>query len=155
MQGGRLPRCGGVRREDDFLHAGVRGGHPLEQLRELEILRVDPVDRREGSAEDVVDAVVLVGALHRDHVARLLDDADQALVPARVLADPTALLVGEVEAAIAQADPLLDLADRLGESRGVLRGRSQDVEGEPLGRALNRRPGSFESSVTSRWTGGA
>ena len=62
--------------------------------------------------------------------------------------------VGEVEAHLAQADPLLDLADRVGERERVLLAGAQQVEGEPL-RGAAADPGSFESSVISRWTGGA
>ena len=74
-------------------------------------------------------------ALDRDDVAGLLDDADHARVAALVGADPAARAVGEVEADLAQADALLDLADRLGERGGVLRRRAQDVQRQALRRA--------------------
>jgi hypothetical protein len=77
-----------------------------------------------------------VRALDRDHVAGLLDDADQARVAALVLADAAAGLVGEVEADLAQPDPLLDLADGVGQRVGVVGVGAQDVEGQALGRAL-------------------
>ena len=101
----------------------------------MQVLGVDPVDRGERAAEHVVDARVLVRALHRDHVGGLLDDADQAVIAARVLADAAARLVGQVEADLAEADLLLHLADRLGQRDGVLGGGAEDVEGEPLGGA--------------------
>ena len=53
-----------------------------------------------------------------------------------VLADPAARTLGEVEADLAQPDPLLDLTDRVGEREGVRVVRAQDVEGEPLGGPL-------------------
>src|SRR5262249_7296790 len=90
---------------------------------------------RKCAAEHVVGAVVLVRALHRDHVAGLLDDTDERLVAARILADAAALLVGQVEADLAEPDPLLDLADGVRQRLGVLTGGAQDVEGEPLRRA--------------------
>jgi hypothetical protein len=77
-----------------------------------------------------------VRALDRDHVARLLDDADEVGVTALVLADAAARLVGQVEADLAQPDPLLDLADGVGQRVGVVGVRAQDVEGEALRRAL-------------------
>src|SRR5206468_1250488 len=43
---------------------------------------------------------------------------------------------GQVEAHLAQADALLDLADRVGERVGVVGALAQDVEGEALGGAL-------------------
>jgi hypothetical protein len=73
-----------------------------------------------------------VRALDRDHVAGLLDDADEAGVATLVLADAAARLVGEVEADLAEADALLDLPDRVGQRIGVLGVGAQDVEGEAL-----------------------
>src|SRR5690606_38603569 len=109
---------------------------PAVQLLDLQVLRIDAVDRAERAAEDVIAPVVLVRALDRDDVAGLLDDADQPRVAPLVLADAAARLVGEVEAHLAQADALLDLPDRVGQ-RGRLLGRApQDVERQALGGAL-------------------
>ena len=104
--------------------------------RDLQVLGIDAVDRRQRAAEHVVEAAVLVGALDRDHVGGLLDDADQRAVAARVLADLAARSLGEVEADLAEPDLLLDLADRVGERAGVGVVGAQDVEGEPLRGAL-------------------
>jgi hypothetical protein len=76
-----------------------------------------------------------VGALDGDDVAGLLDDADLPRVAALVRANPAARAVGEVEADLAEADLLLDLADRVGQRVGVLGVGAQDVEGQPLGGA--------------------
>src|SRR5205085_7327473 len=65
------------------------------------------------------------------------DDADQRGVTALVLADPAPRAVGEVEAHLAQADPLLDVANRLGQRAGLLVGRAQEVKREPLRRAIS------------------
>src|SRR5581483_3661872 len=116
--------------------AHAAGLHALDELGDPEVLGVHAVDRRQGAAEHVVEAAVLARALDRDHVGRLLDHADEGSVAARVLADPAARPLGEVEADLAEPDPLLDLADRLGERERLLAGRPQDVEGEPLRRAL-------------------
>ena len=94
------------------------------------------VDRRERAAEHVVEPAILACALDRDHVGGLLDDADQRRVAALVLADPALLALGEVEADLAQPDLLLDLANRVGEAERLGVVGSQDVEREPLGRAL-------------------
>src|SRR5262249_23213721 len=103
--------------------------------------------------EHVVDAVVLVRALHRDHVAGLLHDADQPMIAARVLADPAARLVGEVEAHLAQTDPFLDLADRICERTGVFVGGAKDVEGEPL-RGAVAHPGQLRELGDEALDGG-
>ena len=128
--GGRLAGGGRVGREHDLGHLGVaRAG---DQLGDLQVLRVDPVDRRERPAEHVVEPAVLVSALDRDHVGGLLDDTDRGAVPARVLADLAARALGEVEADLAESDLLLHLADRVGERPGLGVLGAQDVKGEPL-----------------------
>ena len=125
-----------VRREHDLAHRRVGALDARVELGDLEVLRLDAVDRRERAAEHVVAAAVLVRALDRDHVAGLLDDADQRGVAALVLADRAARALGQVEADLAEADPLLDVADRLRERVGVLGRRAQQVEREPLRRAV-------------------
>jgi hypothetical protein len=85
----------------------------------------------------VVATGELVRALERDHVARLLDHADQLRVATTVLADPAPRVDREVEADLAAPDGLLDLADRLGEPERLVVGRAQKVEGQTLGRALS------------------
>jgi hypothetical protein len=77
-----------------------------------------------------------VRALDGDHVARLLHDADQRGVPAIVEADRAARALGQVEADLAEADALLDVADRVGQRMGVLRRGAQQVEREALGGAV-------------------
>src|SRR5205823_3976315 len=83
--------------------------------------------RRQRAAGHVVAAGELVRALDGDDVAGLLDDADDRAVAALVLADAAARAVGEVEAHLAQADALLDLADRVGQGVGVAGRLAQDV----------------------------
>ena len=93
---------------------------PGDELGDLQVLRVDAVDRRERPAEHVVEAPVLVGALDRDHVGGLLDDADQGRVAAGVVADLAPRPLREVEADLAEADLLAHLADRVGEADRVV-----------------------------------
>ena len=88
---------------------------PAQQLVDPQVLGLDAVERRERAAEHVVEAAVLVRALERDHVDRLLDDADDGAVAARVEADRAELLLGQVAALAAEADALLDLLDRVRE----------------------------------------
>ena len=105
------------------------------ELVDPQVLGVDAVDRRQRAAEHVVAPAELVRALDRDDVAGLLDDADHRAVTPLVLADRAARPLGEVEADLAEADLLLDVADRVGERDRVLRRAAQDVEREPLRRA--------------------
>jgi hypothetical protein len=80
--------------------------------------------------------VELARALDRNHVARLLDDADRGCLAPLVLADAAGVLGGEVEADLAMPDRGLDLADGIGQTERLLLGDAQDVEREPLRRAL-------------------
>ena len=128
---------------------------PAVELRQPEVLGLDAVDRRQRAPEDVVAAAELVGALDRDHVAAASSTTQSvARVAALVEADRAARALGEVEADLAERDLLLDLADRQGE---------REASSFEVRRTWNARrwavrlpiPGSFESSVTSRWRGGA
>ncbi len=121
-----------VRGEHDLADRRVGLLHARVELRDLEVLRLDAVDRGERAAEHVVAAVVLVRPLDRDHVARLLDDADQRRVAPLVGADRAARALGEVEADLAEPDLVLDVADRVRERMRVLRRRAQHVEGQAL-----------------------
>jgi hypothetical protein len=80
----------------------------------------------------VVAAVELVGALDRDHVAGLLDHTQHRRLAPLVLADAAGGIGRQVEADLALAHGLLDLADGFGQRQGVLVGGAQQVEGEPL-----------------------
>ena len=126
---------------------------PAQQLGDLQVLGVDPVDRREGAAEHVVEAAVFVGALDRDHVGRLLDHADRRPVAVRVGADPAERALGEVEALLAEADLLLHFADR--RRRAPKASSSGARRRWKASRCAVRWPipGSRESSATRRASG--
>ena len=80
----------------------------------------------------MVEPAVLVRALDRDQVGRLLDDSDDCVVAPRVAADLAGLLLGQVPALTAEADALLDLGDRGGQRAGLVLRDAQEVEREPL-----------------------
>src|SRR5215213_2333364 len=134
VMGRRLARGRGVGRDHDLAHLALLDTSP--QLGDLQVLRVDAVDRRQRPAEHVVEAAELVRPLDGDDVGGLLDDADHRPVAAVVLADRAARAFGEVEADLAEADLLLHLADRVGERQRVVVGGTEHVEGEALRGAL-------------------
>src|SRR6478609_4501354 len=74
------------------------------------VLEVDAVDRRQRATQHVVDAAVLMGALDRNHVARVLDHADHGAVAPGIRADRAERPLREVEALLADPDLLLHLA---------------------------------------------
>ena len=129
----RLPRHVRVRREHDLLDAVPLDA--ADQLVDAQMLWIDAVDRRERTAEDVVEAAEFAGALNRDQVDGLLDDADQRVVAPRVETDRAPFLLGEVAALVAEADALLDVLDRRGEGERLVLRSLEEVEREPVRRA--------------------
>src|SRR5947207_1914774 len=115
-----------VRREHDLLDAVALD--TAEQLVDAQVLRFDAVERRQRAAEDVVEAAVLVRPLDRDQVGRLLDDADDGVVAARVAADLAGLLLGQISALAAEANALLHLGDRGRQRAGLVLGHAEEVE---------------------------
>ena len=130
-QRGRLARRVRVGRDNQLCCAFT--SDPLQELGYPQVLGLDPVQRRQGPAEDVVEAAVLIGPFYRADVVGVFHDADHGLVPTGVAADLTLLGLGQVEAAPARFDLLLDLLQRLGEPYGVLFLAPDDVEGDALG----------------------
>src|SRR4029077_21136055 len=108
----------------------------MHQLVDAEMLGLDAVERRERAAQHVVEAAILRRPLERDEVDRLLDDADERAVAARVEADRAELLLGEVAALVAEADALLHVGEGGREGERLVLVRLQGVEREPLRRAL-------------------
>src|SRR6185503_7529115 len=104
------------------------------------------------ATEHVVEAAVLVRALDRDQVGRLLDDADDRVVAALVAADVAGLVLGQVPALVAEADALLDLFERAGEGESLLLRHAQQVERKPLRGALAhaRQAGQLRDEVLDR-----
>src|SRR5215203_4588631 len=119
-----------VGRDDELFGAFVTD--TLQELGYPQVFGFDPVQGREGAAEDVVEAAVLVGPFYGADVVGIFDHADHRPVPAGVAADLTLLGLGQVEAALARFDLLLDLLQRLSEPYGVLLLTPDDVEGDAL-----------------------
>ena len=113
--------------------AGVDAAH---ELGDLQVLGVDPVDRRERAAEHVVEPAILavrsIGITSEGSSTTQISERSRrssSQIRHRVA-------LGEVEADLAQPDLLLDLANRVGQAERLGVVGSQDVEGEPLGGAL-------------------
>src|SRR5215207_2781944 len=119
-----------VGRDDELFGAFVTD--TLQELGYPQVFGFDPVQGREGAAEYVVEAPVLVGALYRADIVGIFDHADHRPIPAGVAADLTFFALGQVKAALARFDLLLDLLQRLGEPYGVLFLAPDNVEGDAL-----------------------
>src|SRR5438094_9101356 len=82
--------------------------------------------------EHVIATLELSGALDREHVEGLLDDAHDARIALIRRADRARVGLGDVEADRAVAKVRLDRPDRGREGLGVSGLRAQDVVREPL-----------------------
>ena len=78
---GGLPFHGEIGGKDDFPHHPV--GRAPEQPVEMDFLRADAVERRERAHQHEIKALVALGLLHHQQVARRLDHAKQGRIAAR------------------------------------------------------------------------
>src|SRR5690606_39449113 len=98
-----------------------------------------------GAAEHVIEPAELPRALDRYDILRLFDDADDRAVAARVAADPTGVLFGDVAAHLAEAHLLTHDREDLGEPGRVEALGLEDVEGDAL-----RRPRTDAGELAER-----
>src|SRR5690606_32893704 len=103
------------------------------ELPDAQVIRADSVDRADGPAEHVVEALELARALDGGDILRLLDDADRGGGTTRVAADGAALLLGHVAADLAEPHLVAHLDEYLGEAGHVEGLGLQDVERDALG----------------------
>ncbi len=90
----------------------------------------------------MIQTAKAAGPIDHGDVLRLFDDADHAMVAARIAAQSAGIRVGDVVADGAVGDAILDVADRLAQPLRVLSRRAQDVERKAL-RALGPHTGKF------------
>jgi len=125
--GGGFSFEGGAGGEDDFIDfAALDAG---EQVGGAELVGTDAVERREGSVEDVVDALIGAGAFDGGNRGGLFDDADETQVAGGAGAVGAGVYVGDVVADGAEAEAGFEGADGVGERFGIGVGGAQDVEG--------------------------
>ena len=128
-------------------------GDAREQLLDAQLLGSDALDRRDRALQHVVAALELTGALDRDDVARLLDDAHDVRVAPVVAAERAQLAFGDVEAPPAPRDAILRVDDRGREPLGVDRRRPATEWNAMRCADFGPTPGSRPSSSISAWTG--
>src|SRR6195952_1066565 len=128
--GGRVTLDVGIGRQDHLGDGAV--GEPRHQLTDAELLGTDALQRRDRTAEHVVATAELTRPLDRDHVLRLLDDADQRGVTSVVGADAAQICLRDVAAHLAEGGLGLHLHDHVGETADIDRGGGEQVEGDPL-----------------------
>jgi hypothetical protein len=127
---GRFAFNGRIRREDDFVD--VAGVDPRQEISDAKLLGANAVQGRDGSVEDMVDAVEVLGLVDGGDVGGLFDDADQTLVARGAGAVDAGVDVGDVVADRAQTQAGLDVAHGGGEGLGIVFAGAKNVEGEAL-----------------------
>ena len=100
------------------------------------------MNRRDGSMQYVIDAVIMPCLLYHGNVGGLFHYTDQPLVSGRARTIGAWINVSDVVANGAQAQAGLDVVYSEGEGTRVIFARSQDVKGEPL-RGLASDAGKF------------
>jgi hypothetical protein len=85
------------------------------------------------ASENVVNPSALACFFEDDDVLGLFDDAYQAFIAAGVGADGAGIGFGEVVASFALLDFGFDVANGLGEGKGIGGFGFEDMEGEPFG----------------------
>ena len=105
-----------------------------EQLLDAQLLRSDALDRRDRALQHVVATAELAGALDRDDVARLFDDAHDMRVAPFVAAERAELAFGDVEATPAPRDAVLGVLDRAREPLASSASTLQQIERDALRR---------------------
>ena len=102
-----------IQGQDQFLTRFQSGNQALDR----QILGADAVERRQGSAEDVIAAAKSAGAFERPKIREIFDDADDALFTPGVAANRTGLDRVEIAADRAGANRLGRFGQRRSERR--------------------------------------
>src|SRR5204863_2228457 len=111
-----------------------------QQALDLQIVRANPLERRDGAHQHMVYALELARLFDRAHVLRLFDDADDVVVARVIAAEPARVLIGDVVANRAVGHALLDVAESARQHVDAFARRLQDVKGKTL-RALRADAG--------------
>ena len=136
VRGGGLALEVRVGRDD---HLGdLAGGQPGHQLGEPQVVGADAFDEADGAAEHVVAAAELAGALDGHDVLGLLDDTEQAVSrrgSGQIRHSSSWATLPQVSA---EADPGLDLGERVDQALHVDRGRTGAGGRRSAGRSWGR-----------------
>lgn len=84
--------------------------------------------------QNMVIALVFVGALHRGHVIGGFDHAQDTLIAALVAADQTGVLICKVKASGTEIGQLARIQNRLCQILGFFLGQGEDVKSQALRR---------------------
>src|SRR6476659_2192640 len=85
---------------------------PGKESLDIEIVRADAIERRQGSTQHVIASPESSGSLERPEVGKVFDDTNRHRVPLRVLADRARFDRVEIAADPARADRVRRLRQR-------------------------------------------
>lgn len=140
----RLEHFGQIARRSLSFDARRRRQNDLDELLfinaaqervDSKLLRTDPVERSEQSAEDVVASTKDPRALDSEEIRCGGNYADAVFVPRWLAADATGVGFGDISANLTGMDPLVESRDRLPEGRTVFGVRVEEVEDQSSSRS--------------------
>src|SRR4029077_15286313 len=119
---------------------------PVQQFANPKLFWPNARQRVQRATEHVVATAEFTGALDALHTLRLLDNAYQRRIPARIAADPASVLVGDVAAHRAELHAVAHLAQHGGQPIDVGRLHRQQMKRDTL-RALRPDTGQLAELV--------
>lgn len=129
----RLAFNGGVGREDHFTHRPRRFFDPPDQGRDSQLLRTDPVEGGESTAQYMKEPAEFSGTIDRSQFECPFDNTDHGPVSLGVDADLARRRLREVSAHGAGLDSIDQREDRASQLAGILGLSTEQVVDEPVG----------------------
>ena len=137
---------------NDLLYAAL--GYPFHQFFDAQVVRPHPIHRGDHAVENVVQAIILAGALHGDDILGLRHHADGVLLPLIAGANGTgAVTLGQILTDRTGMHPILGIQNGLGKLGGLIPRQAQHIEGQPLG-ALGSNTGQTGELLHQFFHGG-
>ena len=108
--------------------------HAGQQLADADIVRADVIERRDHAVQHMVNAGKFPRPLHCDHVLRVGDHADDAVVAALVVTDRADVAIRQILADGAEMHRFFCLGQHGGKLRDLILRQAQEVKRQPLRR---------------------
>ena len=129
----RIPLHRGTEGEDHLVDISLR--HTLHQGTDSEVTGTDTIHRRDDTAKDMIEAMILHCILHRHHILDIFHDTYGMVVTMRITADGTDIGVTDVMAYLTVFYILLQSGDGIDETVYLLLVLTEREKGKAQRRA--------------------